>query len=999
MTSLKSGFVHAPYINEAAVSQRGSHLEIGYGNSSTSTTGPNSDAYQDPIAAYTSFLGSPNIKLNVPTPHSVEMRTLLDAFTGSRDLLNQVMIDQITQEDQVWVTKILPWQKHEDSIEIRWSVWKFDSHMTDAVPHLSVPRLLTSKETAEARTMQRQGIAAIMEYDFHKTPKGRMAFFMHLAQIRFAIVETQSMGVVLELLRSNYVDTLITRSDFSIGHERYKRVALAQKDQFAILQVSKNGLIELFTAMKTILQERGVTGADVMILPEGGCRFLKNRPEHSMYFATGRPDPTTLLGEAMTDEKFKQIASRKLVQIVESRPFRGDEKSGNWDPFPRQTVIAGHEVMLATRTKLVPPMHYQSWMRKEKIYSQQVDQHVDIDIESALQNCLLFNEEDQDHHELSNMGREYFADYKNLDDYFKTYGYAEDVLDYISANDLLRYAFVGASTLSLQRSSRREDQNNAGAPERKEENEQQQLPAAIVVESGARPNLAASVSSAQAALLAAGRGAGDFVVGAVPLQPVDNPPRTDGTMRSRISRGKRDSQDTMDDFSNWISEFAARGTRQDQLFIADHKQQLFTAFKNCKDEVQLETLNEFIGTLMVAAEVVSYASQPSPDDDVEFDDGQSGVKLSDEAKKINHIVRNIPEHFPAQRSEDRVYPDIDRSSLANAKMSIKMKFWSDARRRPAPTVVNLINHATSIVGVAAAEAGVPETAQDELTELGKVYQSSTDFRRKLGQCQHLYGYLFFFCVKHNVKVALSFILFRLGKTFSTSPAILMVSGSATGNTYIGWNDCSGENDAQRKVFYLNYTFYAQAMVRQHKNIVRINNIFVHKYLGGNGHLMFDSFDQQAYVQDGLRGASNNKSIHVVAVPPDWTPNDQFIDCVGYHDVQVAGYQSTSADTAYHYPSAPLYAKFWNWHHQQNTDNADPMDRIKPRMATLSWQCFQLSFEYGGQGRGRHMLVTLNKGHFGPNAYMSGFDRICRGMASYLPPTKYSDQQEIAIGSE
>jgi hypothetical protein len=79
----------------------------------------------------------------------------------------------------------------------------------------------------------------------------------------------------------------------------------------------------------------------------------------------------------------------------------------------------------------------------------------------------------------------------------------------------------------------------------------------------------------------------------------------------------------------------------------------------------------------------------------------------------------------------------------------------------------------------------------------------------------------------------SFLILRPFIEHQMHTILCMKGGAETGNTYYGHNSVTVGDDAVSKMHYVNLTFYSKAVVKESKNIIRLEDVYASGYIGGN----------------------------------------------------------------------------------------------------------------------------------------------------------------------
>lgn len=245
MHSLLNGLNHSPLLVPMDLLLRGQtvcgslSLFHSHHSLSLSSTHPGSGTFTNPNNPFEPFFGKAP-KPITQSPYTRENLDLPDAYVGSNYYLSQVLITNITKQEQFWVTEVLPWQKSEDKDSLEWDELNFNDHMLNRRPEESTSRLLSFERTENRAAFVSYGIAMILESGFYKTQSGKMFYSLHLTQIMNATVETACMGAALALLNAKPPSTFFNeRNDMGLDHDAFARTLSAEVDMFGVLHKTK----------------------------------------------------------------------------------------------------------------------------------------------------------------------------------------------------------------------------------------------------------------------------------------------------------------------------------------------------------------------------------------------------------------------------------------------------------------------------------------------------------------------------------------------------------------------------------------------------------------------------------------------------------------------------------------------------------------------------------------------------------------------------------------
>lgn len=244
--------------------------------------------------------------------------------------LSEVMIAKISATASMFITRMAPLRQHNGSLTFEFSLHSFAQHLLDKVPEQSVPRTLTSTRTKGFASMERYGIAAVLEVTFMETPQGRYTYLMNLEQMRLAAVETANyMAMVRVLEHEPFRDPFpAAHGGDSSAMNAAQISALFEEEtrMWGVVHKSSGGLRIARRKAEEILSKRGVTG-NLEVLPQGLEVFMQDTIDRKYYIEGPRHSSSDVLD-----------ASRPHT-VITSRDFSQGHGNPTHDPIFRARSI------------------------------------------------------------------------------------------------------------------------------------------------------------------------------------------------------------------------------------------------------------------------------------------------------------------------------------------------------------------------------------------------------------------------------------------------------------------------------------------------------------------------------------------------------------------------------------------------------------------------------------------------------------------------------------
>lgn len=257
-----------------------------------------------------------------------EFQNLPEAYKGNNPYISQIIITQITADEQWVIREALPLVKWEGAMRFDWERWIFNDHRLNRRPEQAVSRMVTSRRDTRSETITAYGIAGMLEHGFMNTPKGRLAYAANLKQFINAALETMIHGGQLALLSVDYSQHLHQQIQTPLPGKADVRLLMERElRNTALLQkAGGNGIQLLINDFKETFMRRMGKYPNYLILGHGGAAYANNH--HELYV------PTQNL--AVKDDS---IRNSKMV-VREWRPVKGTEDIQDADPG-RMNIFLG----------------------------------------------------------------------------------------------------------------------------------------------------------------------------------------------------------------------------------------------------------------------------------------------------------------------------------------------------------------------------------------------------------------------------------------------------------------------------------------------------------------------------------------------------------------------------------------------------------------------------------------------------------------------------------
>jgi hypothetical protein len=226
------------------------------------------------------FLGNPTQEFTrfSDDRYPREMNTYENAFRGRNRYIEQILITYYAEADRFWTRNLLPWTEKTDGLTFEWDTLEFNDHILTPEPVLMVPRLLTTRWSANKASMLRQGIGLQLEWDFANTERGRSTYRMHLLQIVNAVNVTMSMNAAIALRNPKNAQAISPdkRDERNLRNKQEVTDYLNRKySEFGGVHSYPEWLSKRVDTAQQVFTDRSMPRADFMVVPQRCIRFAQ----------------------------------------------------------------------------------------------------------------------------------------------------------------------------------------------------------------------------------------------------------------------------------------------------------------------------------------------------------------------------------------------------------------------------------------------------------------------------------------------------------------------------------------------------------------------------------------------------------------------------------------------------------------------------------------------------------------------------------------------------
>ncbi len=193
--------------------------------------------------------------------------------------------------------------------------------------------------------------------------------------------------------------------------------------------------------------------------------------------------------------------------------------------------------------------------------------------------------------------------------------------------------------------------------------------------------------------------------------------------------------------------------------------------------------------------------------------------------------------------------------------------------------------------------------------------------------------------------------------------------------------------------------YIKTLVMHAKFLVVAHNVFCKRYVGGNGHAVYDASDPNDLdeVKSGPDSGVMSKSIFVLPTLALWEAPKSMFDISGQLHRDLAAQASVSESIVDMCPPGiKACAAVWGFTPFVNALEKDYFADIKARYNTIVHQDYQRNYKTHGIDKGDWTDHTYSKTHWGSRVY-TGCGEVRNGKSMYLQEPTYKETKTMAIG--
>ena len=311
-----------------------------------------------------------------------------------RDTVEEIMFTA----NQTYLTKYIMPLYPTDQVNLQWEKFEANAHLMDLAPYRTATHAVTQKRSIRRAQLVRRSIGAEFEMDFLRTAMGRVVYLAAIRQIINSALETIAAEIIQTLGAGHRYQQQFLRETQIPPETLIKRYMDDDRDRFAIVQKSKNGMAKLdMMITKEMQQYRGT--ADALLIPEELAIFATiARNEVTDYDKAGPEGPNRVNGLSGLNAKDNQgtllrVEPMYMVRNTPTFVVHNLQVENVTEAESQQLTRSrqiGEYVKLVDET--IDYSSYETEHRSILMYNQEIDDMTKITIEDCIRYCGLWDE-------------------------------------------------------------------------------------------------------------------------------------------------------------------------------------------------------------------------------------------------------------------------------------------------------------------------------------------------------------------------------------------------------------------------------------------------------------------------------------------------------------------------------------------------------------------------------------------------------------------------------
>lgn len=317
-------------------------------------------------------------------------------YKGQNLTLRDTVEELMFTANQTYLTKyIMPFYP-TDQVNLQWEKFEANAHLMEMTPYQTTSHAVTQKRSVRRAQLVRWGIMAEFECDFLRTAMGRVVYLAAIRQITNSVLETINQEIIQALAQGHRYQQQFLRETGIPPEQLVKRYMEDDRDRFAIVQKSKNGLEKLDLLInKEMQQYKG--NADALLIPEEIAIFATiARNEKTDYYLAGQEGPNRVNGLPGLNATANQGNLKRVepMHMVRNTPvfIVSNLQVENVSEAESQQLTRSRQI--GEYVKCVLDCNdfseYRSEHRSFLMYNQEIDDMTKITLTNCIENCGLW---------------------------------------------------------------------------------------------------------------------------------------------------------------------------------------------------------------------------------------------------------------------------------------------------------------------------------------------------------------------------------------------------------------------------------------------------------------------------------------------------------------------------------------------------------------------------------------------------------------------------------
>lgn len=317
-------------------------------------------------------------------------------YKGQNLTLRDTVEELMFTANQTYLTKyIMPFYP-TDQVNLQWEKFEANAHLMEMTPYQTASHSVTQKRSVRRAQLVRRGIMAEFECDFLRTAMGRVVYLAAIRQITNSVLETINQEIIQALAQGHRYQQQFLRETGIPPEQLVKRYMEDDRDRFAIVQKSKNGLEKLDLLINKEMQQYNGKG-DALLIPEEIAIFATiARNEKTDFYLAGQDGPSRVNGLPGLNATANQGNLKRIepMHMVRNTPvfIVSNLQVENVSEAESQQLTRSRQI--GEYVKCVLDCNdfseYRSEHRSFLMYNQEIDDMTKITLTNCIENCGLW---------------------------------------------------------------------------------------------------------------------------------------------------------------------------------------------------------------------------------------------------------------------------------------------------------------------------------------------------------------------------------------------------------------------------------------------------------------------------------------------------------------------------------------------------------------------------------------------------------------------------------